>query len=323
MQNVAALGSRHTEVEVNSTFTLGDLLGNVSLTKFFRPRVVLRESLCCDGERQSPINIEKKSVEVDENLESFTFTKFDDKHAIEQIVNTGHTVKCTLKQDTVEISGGSLEHVYSTLQFHFHWGSVTDGSEHTVDSHRYPMEMHIVSKRKDLTLDEAVQTPDGLAVLGFFIEMRNRQNKNSSQICQMGVEYRCDEEQCGIRKSREYRCDEEQCGIRKSRGSKAEVIEEISIDDLLGGMNRNDFYRYHGSLTTPQCNEVVVWTVFKEPVKMMMFPTQAGYHKVFRPTQPLHGRKIYSSSSASRTKTSVTLVFLLFCLCTVFNIPCL
>lgn len=50
-------------------------------------------------------------------------------------------VKCTLKQDTVEISGGGLEHVYSTLQFHFHWGSVTDGSEHTVDSHRYPMEV--------------------------------------------------------------------------------------------------------------------------------------------------------------------------------------
>lgn len=31
--------------------------------------------------------------------------------------------------------------------------------------------MHIVSKRKDLTLDEAVKTHDGLAVLGFFIEV--------------------------------------------------------------------------------------------------------------------------------------------------------
>lgn len=32
-------------------------------------------------------------------------------------------------------------------------------------------QMHIVSKRKDLTLEEAVNTPDGLAVLGFFIEV--------------------------------------------------------------------------------------------------------------------------------------------------------
>lgn len=32
-------------------------------------------------------------------------------------------------------------------------------------------QMHIVSKRKDLTLEEAVNTSDGLAVLGFFIEV--------------------------------------------------------------------------------------------------------------------------------------------------------
>ncbi len=31
--------------------------------------------------------------------------------------------------------------------------------------------MHIVNKRKDLELDEAVKAPDGLAVLGFFIEV--------------------------------------------------------------------------------------------------------------------------------------------------------
>lgn len=51
-------------------------------------------------------------------------------------------VKCVLKEDVVEVSGGGLAHVYSTLQFHFHWGSHdSDGSEHTVDSKRYPMEV--------------------------------------------------------------------------------------------------------------------------------------------------------------------------------------
>lgn len=33
------------------------------------------------------------------------------------------------------------------------------------------VQMHIVTKRKDLTLDQAIDTPNGLAVLGFFIEV--------------------------------------------------------------------------------------------------------------------------------------------------------
>lgn len=33
------------------------------------------------------------------------------------------------------------------------------------------VQMHIVNKRKDLNIDAALQTPNGLAVLGFFIEV--------------------------------------------------------------------------------------------------------------------------------------------------------
>lgn len=54
-------------------------------------------------------------------------------------------VKCKLMEGLVEVSGGGLGHVYCSLQFHFHWGSEgshdSPGSEHTVDSKRYPMEV--------------------------------------------------------------------------------------------------------------------------------------------------------------------------------------
>uniref|UniRef100_A0A3B5K6T3 Carbonic anhydrase 4-like n=1 Tax=Takifugu rubripes TaxID=31033 RepID=A0A3B5K6T3_TAKRU len=168
--------------------------------------------------------------------------------------------------------------------------------------------MHIVSKRKDLTLDEAVKTHDGLAVLGFFIEVTVIRMWGST-----GTTGSSSSEMDTWKKLTHY------LSSITNISSKAEVTEEISIDDLLGSVNRNAFYRYNGSLTTPQCNEAVVWTVFKESVKvdknlMMMFPAQAGYQKVFRPTQPLHSRKIYSSSSAPGAEASIIVLLLSPCL---------
>lgn len=55
------------------------------------------------------------------------------------------SVTCVLKDDMVEVSGGGLRDVYSTLQLHFHWGtSQSSGSEHTVDGKRYQMEVGTV-----------------------------------------------------------------------------------------------------------------------------------------------------------------------------------
>lgn len=117
-------------------------------------------------------------------------------------------MQCNLKANSgVEVSDGGLTGVYTVQQFHFHWGTETsDGSEHLVDSRRFPMEvdlscikmmllksslkfsyqsclfqMHIVCIKKGMDISEALTHNDGLAVLGFFIEVLLPRGVNVSE----------------------------------------------------------------------------------------------------------------------------------------------
>uniref|UniRef100_A0A672JTG5 Carbonic anhydrase n=1 Tax=Salarias fasciatus TaxID=181472 RepID=A0A672JTG5_SALFA len=126
---------------------------------------------------------------------------------------------------------------YDSLQFHLHWGNGTrvPGSEHTLNGKQFPMELHIVNIKSSLNgdTDAAVRDPAGLAALGFFIE---------------------------VRKSSEL--------VYLSSGQSVDIKQPISLNSLLGGVSLTDYFRYNGSLTTPDCNEAVVWTVFKDPIKI-------------------------------------------------------
>uniref|UniRef100_A0A3Q2Q8S4 Alpha-carbonic anhydrase domain-containing protein n=1 Tax=Fundulus heteroclitus TaxID=8078 RepID=A0A3Q2Q8S4_FUNHE len=178
------------------------------------------------------------------------------------------------------------------------------------------VQMHIVNKRKDLTLEEAVQHSDGLAVLGFFIEAPGSSKSSSHSDTAPTSTESTGSNMEAWKKLTHY------LSAIKNISSEVEVTEEIAIDDLLGNVNRESYFRYSGSLTTPLCNEAVVWTVFKETVKvdhdlMAMFPTNAGYHDVFRPRQSLHSRKVYTTAAAT-VPGPVLFSLLLSCLCALF-----
>ncbi|XP_017715538.1 PREDICTED: carbonic anhydrase 5A, mitochondrial isoform X2 [Rhinopithecus bieti] len=82
-----------------------------------------------------------------------------------------HPMKASV---TSGISGGPLENHYRLKQFHFHWGAVNEGgSEHTVDGHAYPAELHLVhwNSVKYRNYKEAVVGENGLAVIGVFLKL--------------------------------------------------------------------------------------------------------------------------------------------------------
>uniref|UniRef100_A0A915CTZ2 Carbonic anhydrase n=1 Tax=Ditylenchus dipsaci TaxID=166011 RepID=A0A915CTZ2_9BILA len=73
------------------------------------------------------------------------------------------------KETAPFVYGGALKGKYLLYQFHFHWSRrFSNGSEHTIDHKHYPVEIHMVHIREDLTLDEAYNATDGVAVLAVF-----------------------------------------------------------------------------------------------------------------------------------------------------------
>ncbi|KAK2820316.1 hypothetical protein Q5P01_023275 [Channa striata] len=207
-------------------------------------------SAFCNGTRQSPINIDSASAKPNSNLTAFTFQNYDNRSALQLIENTHNTARINLGSG-VKISGGGLSGSYDSLQFHLHWGngSSVPGSEHTVDGRRYAMELHIVNTKSSYNGNTtlAAGDPTGIAALGFFIEVMPGNATGQPEAWRNLTSYLTN--------------------ITNS-GDSVSVAPGISLDDLLVGVNRTKYYRYLGSLTTPSCNEAVVWTVFKDSIKV-------------------------------------------------------
>ncbi|XP_026207749.1 carbonic anhydrase 4-like [Anabas testudineus] len=265
--------------------------------------------LYCNGSRQSPININSTSAKPDSNLTAFTFQNFNSTTAFQTMNNTDNTVRIILGSG-VKISGGGLSESYDSLQFHLHWGngSSVPGSEHTVDGKRYAMELHIVNVKSSYNRNMTLAAGDstGIAALGFFIEAITDNTTKTPQSWSNLTSYLKN--------------------ITNS-GDSVAIAPGISLDDLLVGVDRTKYYRYLGSLTTPSCNEAVVWTVFKDSIKVNkdlidLFSTTVHFSNssspfmtnVYRRTQPAQPVTTQpaatTTSSASRSLASTPYYFL-------------
>lgn len=81
-----------------------------------------------------------------------------------------------------------------------------------------------------------------------------------------------------------------------SEEGEAELEEPVDLMSLLP--QSRAYYRYAGSLTTPPCSEVVLWTVFAEPVEVsdaQIAAFAALYSMNARPVQKMNRRFLLGS----------------------------
>ncbi|XP_058854552.1 carbonic anhydrase 12-like isoform X2 [Acipenser ruthenus] len=195
----------------------------------------------CGGVSQSPIDIRNELLQYDPALQPVEVRGYNNCTEPLTLINNGHSVKMSLPS-TMYIS--SLPHRYSAAQLHLHWGSTDHlgGSEHTINGKQYPAEMHIVHFNSDKysNLSTAVDKADGLAVMGVFIDVGAFNPVFDHILSHLGsVRYR----------------------------DQVVQIPAFNIFNLLPE-RLDEFYRYDGSLTTPPCYPSVLWTVFRNPVRI-------------------------------------------------------
>lgn len=254
----------------------------------------------CAGKYQSPIDIEESLV-TRVSLPPLHFSGTSDLPYTSTLTNNGHTVMLQINgTEPITVSGGPLKETYTFEQLHFHWGADdSSGSEDTINNHSFPMELHMVFFKSAYdTFTSALHHKDGLTVVSLFFEISNRDNKAYSELV-----------------------DSLKSIIRPS--SQVELPYLLPLDFFLP-KNKQNYFTYNGSLTTPPCLEVVTWIQFKHPVLLShnqldsfrKLQSDTGYltHNA-RPLQPLHGRQVlYNTadlkSGAPQYYPQVTLLLL-------------
>ncbi len=228
------------------------------------------------GNGQTPIHLRPlNSIPV--ILPPLNLNLYDKDISSMRLINTGETVMVALpinypSDQIPSVSGSAFFTNYRFVQLHFHWGSnsIDGGSEHVIKSKRYAAELHLVHyNTKYNSLAEAVTKSDGLAVIGVLMDTTNNPNDNPgfekivSKLSAITVE-----------------------------GAETTLTSALKFQDLMP-QNTNLFYRYKGSLTTPEYNEIVTWTVFKKPI--FVSERQVSYFSVI--FQLIVANRNYDSST--------------------------
>ncbi|XP_053172661.1 receptor-type tyrosine-protein phosphatase gamma [Scomber japonicus] len=244
----------------------------------------------CRERNQSPVNIVDQDTKVSTEYQELTLEGFDTESSNKtSMKNTGKTVAIMLKDDYF-VRGAGLPGRFKAEKVEFHWGpsNGSEGSEHSINGRRYPVEMQIYMYNSDDfdSLNAALREKRIIAAMAVFFQVGGKDNPAVDPIIH------------GLK------------GV--VHHEKETFLEPFVLKDLLPS-SLGSYYRYTGSLTTPPCSKVVEWIIFSRPIYVSykqleafysIFTTEQQDHvksveylrSNFRPIQSLDNRHVFKSA---------------------------
>ncbi|XP_076240967.1 carbonic anhydrase 1 [Calliopsis andreniformis] len=203
---------------------------------------LIRKLADTEGSFETPIDLDISYMNVVE-LNPLKWIGVDVTPRKLKITNTGYTVILSAKwqQGRGSVTAGPFRANYVFSQAHFHWGrNAMEGSEHTIDRSRMPMELHAVYYNDQFeTLESALRRDDGVTIVIYLFKLQNEPNQFIEEIVKHVIE------------------------IRAAHSSAR--ITPMNLTSLMKPFER-DYFIHWGSIITISNLHRILWLTSREPI---------------------------------------------------------